>query len=178
MDHAPSLAQCPSRVKSGHHVDSRRPVLPRLPGGRAGNLKPDKKVAIAGGVVVADRRAQVPGKVIPGAAAKRSSATITRDHRDRRIARCPVVVVPPAILDPLHGVSEHVVQSERIRREGADRRRERIAIFAVRASLVGKSLLEALVRAVGAAALIDTRLAPPPRRRRATTRAILPPGLV
>src|ERR1700687_5347441 len=104
-------------------------------------------------------RADEPRKVEPGTAAQAMTPTTPGHKRNRRIARRPVIVLGPAILDPLQGIPKHVVKTKRVRLEAADRR----------CALVPRAAAAGAVRQV-----LTDLVAPPPRRRRAGARRVFP----
>ena len=66
-------------------------------------------------------RADLLSNAGPGTAAKAMAAAIPARHPCRSVDRRATVVLVQAIFDPLPDITNHVIETEMVRREGADR---------------------------------------------------------
>src|SRR5215510_10181881 len=84
---------------------------------RPRDTEADMVVPGVAGVPFAVGRAELPRLVVPGTAAHDAATAVAACRPCRAVRRRSVVVVVPAILDPLRNIAAHVVQAERIGRE-------------------------------------------------------------
>jgi hypothetical protein len=80
----------------------------------------DDAVPVAGCSTATISRADLVSKAGPGTAAKAMAAAIAC-HPRRSIDRCTLVILVQAVLYPLPDVANHVIETEFVWREGADR---------------------------------------------------------
>jgi hypothetical protein len=107
-------------------------LIERARGSEADNTDPVRgraSAAIGGADLVRDAS--------PGTAAEAMPAAIPSDHPCRSVDRRITVVLVQAVLDPLPDVASHIIETELVRREGADRSGLRGVPFAAAASAIG-----------------------------------------
>src|SRR5215475_4211712 len=86
-------------------------------GKRSPDTEAEMVVRVVARVRAAVGGAEVPRFVVPGTAAHDTLSAVATCRPCRAVRRRSVVVVVPAILDPLPDIAVHVVQAECIRRE-------------------------------------------------------------
>src|SRR6185295_6741688 len=138
-----------------------------------GEAKTGEVVAVVGVVPIARRRARETRYRAPGAAAQDTLCAIAAGPSGSVRGRAGVTRIP-AVLGPLPGIAEHVVESEAVGRVAARRRGEVVAVGAFVLLAEAPGLETALVADVGEAAGLHRVFAPEAGSDAARARGVFP----
>src|SRR6185295_19790764 len=138
-----------------------------------GEAKTGEVVAVVGVVPIARRRARETRYRAPGAAAQDTLCAIAAGPSGSVRGRAGITRVP-AVLGPLPGIAEHVIEPEAVGRVAARRRGEVVAVGAFVLLAEAPGLEAALVGDVGEAAGLGRIVAPVARGDAASARRVFP----
>ena len=163
-------------ANKGHQLQKAASLYVRLE--CSGHAEPGAVVPARRFVPEADGRTNERRYIAIGAAAHNASAAIAVLPRTA-VRRCTLIVVVPTIFSPLPDIAKHVVETELVWRETANRRCECIAVAAlsIHAALARMLLTEVQITMIDVAAEFRRTIATVTRRRRSTARRVFPLSL-